>query len=234
MTRLIVFLTLAAALGLASGVMADPSFLSTSGLILTPDDTVLGAGDFSADYHGISFDVATPNILGANIGVNDYLELGIARLDPDSPGADIQTALSAKYLVLAETAGRPSFVIGTIDAGGALDVDDDPSFYALIGKSLTSTATSISGRPSAPIRGYVGIGTGIYDGVFGGVSIALGSRVKLMAEYLNGIRIQDTLDTSAMVNAGLQINVVEGLTAQVAVLDGQDIGFAVNYIRQGF
>jgi len=229
--RLIVFLSIALALGLASGVAAEPSFLNTTGTLLTPDDSVLGAGDFSAGYHGISFEGATPNILGANVGINGYLELGIARLDPDATGAAIQTALSGKYLALTETAYRPSLVFGAVDIAGTLDVDKDPGLYAVIGKNLTSTATSLSGTPSAPLRGYVGYGMGIYDGVFGGLTWSLGSRAKLMVEYLHGISVVDTLDTESMVNAGLQFAVNDELSAQVAVFDGTDIGFAVNFVK---
>ncbi|NIO29282.1 MAG: hypothetical protein GTO29_12105, partial [Candidatus Latescibacteria bacterium] len=42
------------AISAASGVaVSAPSFLSTSGNILTPDDMVLEPGSFSADFHAI-------------------------------------------------------------------------------------------------------------------------------------------------------------------------------------
>jgi hypothetical protein len=224
-------LSIALALGFASGVAAEQSFLGTTGTLLTPDDSVLGAGDFSAGYHGISFDGATPNVIAASIGINGSLELGIARLDPNATGAPIKTVLNGKYLALTETAYRPSLVFGAVDIAGTLNVDKDPGLYAVIGKNLTSTATSLSGTPSAPLRGYVGFGMGIYDGVFGGLTWSLGSRAKLMVEYLHGIRIIDTLDADSMLNAGVQFAVSDELSAQVALFDGTDIGFAVDFLK---
>lgn len=234
MVRLIVLLSIALTLGTAYGICAEPSFLSTTGQLLTPDDSVLGAGDFSSDYHGISFDDAIPNVLGANIGVNGNLELGVARLDPDMAGASIKTLLNGKYLGVAETAYRPSVVFGCADITGSLSADDDPSFYVVVGKNLTPLATCTTGKPSAPLRGYVGYGMGIYDGVFAGLSWNLGPRVKLMGEYINGLSVEDTFQEDSMLNAGVQFYVVEGLTAQVAVFGGQDIGFGVNYVKLGF
>lgn len=87
--------------------VSAPSFYSTSGNILTPDDVLLPPGGFSANYHAIDIDDAdkTQSIIGANVGVTPSLELGIARIDFDD--GDKETIINGKYLLMSETATSP-------------------------------------------------------------------------------------------------------------------------------
>lgn len=232
MTKKIGLLCAAVMLGLVSGaaMAAVPSLLNTSGAFLTPDDALLGSGDFSSDYNSINLDY-DPNILGAAVGVSPYIELGLARLDPDVPGAGIKTLISGKYLVFAETANRPSFVAGCVDASGKLASNGDPSFYAVFGKNLTSMATNISGQPSAPLKGYVGFGMGIYGGVFGGLDWTIGSRMKVMVEYINKLRIADVVAEDSMVNAGVRVMINDELSGDLALINGNDLAFGIKFVK---
>lgn len=232
MTKKMGLLFAAAVLGLVSGaaMAAVPSLLNSTGAFLTPDDALLGSGDFSSDYNSINLE-GNPNILGAAVGVSPYIELGLARLDPDMPGAGVKTLLSGKYLVFAETANRPSFVAGCVDAIGKLASNGDPSFYGVFGKNLTSVATNISGQPSAPLRGYVGYGMGIYGGVFGGLDWTLGPRMKLMAEYINKLRIMNVVSEDSMINAGVRFMINDELSGDLALINGKDLAFGIKFVK---
>jgi len=218
---------------LLSGIAAAaPSFLSTTGGILTPDDLLLEPGDFSANFH--SFDFAdNVAIMGVAIGVTENLELGVARFDPGAPGADEETLLNGKYMLLAETAGRPSLVIGVIDANGELDPDDDSSFYVVLGKNLTPAATGLTGEPVPPIRGFVGVGGGIYNGLFAGLDWTISSRVKVRAEFINEVTIKHAISEDSVFNAGVRIALTNELRGDLALINGEDFAFGISYTKIG-
>lgn len=232
-SKIAVFVVAAAMVCLLSGTLwASSSFLSTSGAILTPDDTVLGASDFSLDYHQFELSDKAVNF-GANVGVTSSLELGIARFDSDKAGADPETILNAKYLVLAETVNRPSLLVGLVDATGELDPDDNPGFYAVIGKNLTPLATGFTGEPVNPIKGYVGIGSGIYNGLFAGVEWTLTPKVQVMGEFINELNIKNTIAEKSVFNVGARLTISESLTADIANINGDDWGFGLSYVKAG-
>ncbi|NIO29281.1 MAG: hypothetical protein GTO29_12100, partial [Candidatus Latescibacteria bacterium] len=115
--------------------------------------------------------------------VTTKLEVGIARFDPDN--GDEETIISGKYQVLAETPGSPSVVVGVMDVTGELDPDDDPGFYVVVGKNLTPTLTNVAGRPVRPLKGYVGIGTGVLDGFFAAIDWTISDRARIIGEFIN-------------------------------------------------
>lgn len=215
---------------LTSGICgAAPSFLSTTGNIMTPNDSLLGAGEFSANYDYFDIDDVTTTVFGANVGVTQNLELGIARIDKDAAGVDAETILNAKYLVLPETVTRPSLLVGVVDAGGELDAKDDAGLYVVIGKNLTPAATGLTGEPVEPLRGYLGIGTGVYDGMFAGLDCTISQRVKIIAEFLNGFGEKN----DSIFNAGLRVAITDSLRGDIALIDGGDIGFGISYTKVG-
>lgn len=225
-------ISLIAAVLLISGMaMASPSFLGTSGSIFTPDDTILPASGFSANYNGISLDSQTPSIIGASVGVNGGLEIGLARVDADVHSGDISTILNAKFLAMSETASRPSLVVGAVDMTGAISGNGDGSFYALVGKSLTSVATGLTGRPSIPLHGYLGFGSGMYDGMFAGLSWQLSPQLKLMGEYINNLDIKNALNTSSVFNVGAAFTFSDAITGDLALVNGNDLGFGLAYTK---
>ena len=234
MVRRMSVLTMAAALiVLVSGMAtAAPSFLSTTGGILAPNDAMLAPGDFSANLHSIDL-MNNPSVMGANVGVTENLELGIARFDPDSVTVDEETFLNGKYLVRGETIMSPSLVVGVVDATGDLDPGGDPGFYAVAGKNLTSIATNLAGEPVQPIRGYVGIGTGIYSGIFAGIDWTLNSRVKIIGEFINEINVKTTIAEESMFNAGVRFTLTDSLRGDIAIINGEDMGFGISYRKLG-
>lgn len=219
-----------AAVLLVSGMaVASPSLLGTSGSILTPDDTVLPAAGFSANYSGISQNDSTPQFIGASIGLNDTLEIGLTRLDPDAASSDPSTILNFKYLAMPETDSRPSLVFGAVDITGAIDPDGNGGFYAVVGKNLTSFATDLTERPSQPLHAYLGYGSGIYDGVFAGLSWTLNPKIKLMGEYIKTLVIKDTVGANDMFNIGASFTINEVLSGNLALIDGEDLAFGISY-----
>jgi len=208
-----------------------PSFFSTTGNILTPDDTLLTPGGFSINYHAIDYEDtdATPTIIGANVGVTPFLELGIARYDPDVAHADEETIINGKYLIAPETATRPSILAGVVDFTGELDEDNDPGLYLLVSKNLTRLASEMSGAPSRPLRGHLGFGTGIFDGLFASLDWTLNDRFSLMVEYLSG---HEMCDGSAF-NVGVRFALSNELRGDLALIDGDNLGFGISFTRIG-
>jgi len=229
--RMFGFVAAMAMLSLLSGIStAAPSFLSTTGNILTPDDLLLSAGSFSANFHSVEVGDSS-TILGANVGVTPNLELGIARFSPDV--GDSETIINGKYMILAETSSRPSLVVGVVDATGDLDPDDDPGFYIVLGKTLTSMASGIAGEPVGPMRGFLGVGSGIYNGLFLGVDWAISARTSIMAEFINELAIKRTIGEDSAFNVGLRFAITEGIRGDVALIDGDDLGFGISYTKLG-
>lgn len=204
---------------ISGGALAAPSFLGMSGNIFTPDDVVLAPGAFSANLHSIDTDDSTL-IIGASVGVTESLELGIGRYDSD----DGQTFVNAKYSVLPETISRPSITIGAVDVTGELDPGEDPGFFIVLGKNLTSVASNVAGEPSAPLRGTIGFGTGILDGFFAGLDWTLTPKISAMAEFLA---------EDSVFNAGVRLAVTENLRIDAALIDMDDLGFGISYTLIG-
>ncbi len=224
------FIMLFVAVLLVSGMaVASPSLLGTSGSILTPDDTVLPAAGFSANYNGISQNDSTPQFIGASIGLNDTVEIGLTRVDPDVSGSDPSTIVNLKYLAMPETASRPSLVFGAVDMTGAIDPDGNGGFYAVIGKNLTAFATDITDKPSQPLHAYLGYGAGIYDGVFAGLTWTLSPKVKIMGEYIRQLDIEDVRSADSMFNAGMSLTINEVLSGNISLIDGEDLAYGISY-----
>ena len=218
---------------LLSGMaLAAPSFLGTTGLVFVPNDLYLKAGDFSANFHTLDL-TTNPTVLGVNLGVTENLEIGLARVDSDVPGDDIDTSLNAKYGIVGETIARPSLTIGVVDAGGDLDPEGEPGFYVVLGKNLTPGATGISGEPAPPIRGYLGLGTGIYNGLFAAAEWTFSSRGTLLVEFIDGLNIKNVLSDESVFNADLRFAIAGGVRGDVALINGEDVGFGISYTKLG-
>jgi len=216
MKRYLIALILIAAAGAA---FSAPNFFGTSGNIITPDDTVLGPGAFSANFHVIDFESDSTNFLGASLGITPNLEVGIGRI---SDGDD-HTIVNGKYQLLAETASRPSVVVGVFDASSELD--DDASFYVLIGKNLTSVASNIADQPSRPLHGVLGVGGGFFDGLFGALDWTLTDKISLIAEL--------TANNAFSFNVGARVALTNELRGDIALIDGDDLGFGISYTKIG-
>lgn len=223
MTKLISLFV--AVLVLAAGMaMAGPSLLSTSGSLLTPDDSVLPAAGFSANVSGVSLDGGTPIVIGANMGVDGGLEFGLANFDSN-------LIFNVKFQAMTETASRPSLMFGAVDLTGAVDPAGNGGFYALIGKNLTPLATGLTQRPSAPLHGYLGFGSGIYNGLFGALSWQLSPNLKIMGEYVNQLDIKGAGTQKSLFNAGATYKFNKVLSGSLAFIDLSDLAYGVSYCK---
>lgn len=225
---------IAMAVAMISGAaLAAPSYLGITGNILTPDDILLSPGDFSANLHSFQ-GTNTPLVYAASLGATDGLEVGLGHFDPDVPGVGTETFVNVKYAVLSETQQMPSLVIGATDLTGELDPDGDAGFFIVFGKNLTPVATDIAGEPSAPIRGMLGYGTGIYNGLFASLDWTLTSRVSAMAEFISGANIREISADDSMFNVGVRLAITNEIRVDAALMDGQDLTFGISYTRIGF
>lgn len=213
-------------------VMASPSFLGVSGNVLTPNDEVLGTGDFTATIqslqlrHGIT-------VIGANAGLTDNLELGIANYNPSNAGSKSETIFNVKYSVLKEKGSMPSLTVGLVDATGAISVNGNPGFFAVAGKNLTRVGADVTGRPIGNLRGYLGVGTGIYNGLFVAADYSVSSRVNVVAELIGGMRMQDGINENAVFNAAVKVKITDNIGVDLALLNGSDMGFGITYTKTG-
>jgi len=226
------FLIALTAAMISGAAFCAPSYLGITGNILTPDDILLAPGDFSANVHSFQDD-NTPLVIGASVGAAENLELGIASFDPDVPGQGSETCINIKYLILAETQRMPSVVVGATDLIGELDPDDDPGFFIVLGKNLTPVATDIAGEPSAPLRGILGFGGGIYNGFFAALDWTLTPKVSAMVEYIDDANITGLFAEESTLNLGARFAITDELRADVALIDGDDLAFGISFTQIG-
>lgn len=230
---ILAFVAVVAVVCLFSGMaMAAPSFLGASGNILTPNDQVLGVGDFNANIN--SLQLSDPvTIIGASVGLTDNLELGIGNYNPSRGGASDETFFNVKYSVLKETNARPSLTVGLMDATGNLDVNGDPGFFAVVGKNLTRVGSDLTGEPIGVLRGYVGIGGGMYNGVFVAADYSLSPKVQVVGEFINELQMKSGINEKSVFNAAIKVKVTDTISADLALLNGDDLGFGITYTKIG-
>lgn len=153
------------------------TFVTVIGLLLISGGAALGYGVFGAtDLMGTP-STATLNPNSAGFALNfiegditcfnlDYglipdLEIGLSVVDYDGPGRrddDTFITLRGKYRLLRETASAPALAVGIQDIG---EEHIDVSPYLVISKNL---------GPDLNVDGYLGVGGGEIDGIFGGLS----------------------------------------------------------------
>lgn len=144
------------------------SIFGTTGLFNTPTADIVSVGMFGASVH-----VDDNRVTGAfNYGLMDFLEVGAAVRFRD--GQATRFSPFVKGQIFAETAYDPGIAAGI----------EDGSAFVVLSKAF------------APLtRAHVGVGTGRFNGLFGGVSYVLNPvvvsrpagfqppRIMLIAEY---------------------------------------------------
>lgn len=187
---------------------ADASYFGYTGLIFTPTAEALSLGRYNATGVVVNYDNdVDATFVGGNVGITKALEVGAAWLDSDPGDSDV--IVNAKWQVLAESETQPAFAVGFADI--ADEIDATP--YAVVTKSLNWLGTGLR----AP-KISVGVGDGILDGLFAGLSVFAGDRTELMVEY-------DTDD----VNFGARFNLTEQLKINAALLDGDDFAAGLSF-----
>ncbi len=207
----------------AGSVYAATSVYGTSGLIETPNDSIVGTKSIELTYKRIfdlkvkgsseGFDI---NAYGGAIGILPNLEVSAIGLDPEH--GKTEALINAKYKVLAESETRPSVTVGVVDISKRMDhVSDDPSAFIVIGKNISPMAEGFSGRVSQPIKGTVGFGTGLYKGIFAGLDMSLAPKLNVGVEYLRkGIRNRSTA------NGMVRFTPIEALSIDAGLIGFKD------------
>jgi hypothetical protein len=183
---------------------ADPSLLGPTGLLTVPTADTLGLLQWDVGVANVwAGDGPDTGIIYANIGLLPRLELGASRLSPEN--GEAETVLNAKYRVV----GLPGKITLAV---GAFDLTDqiDRSPYAVISHDLGAGIVSPRGQFTMP-QLHLGVGGGRFDSIFGGVSVTVGGKADVMAEY-----------DGSNVNLGVRWPLVPKVAVTAAALDGFD------------
>jgi hypothetical protein len=213
---------------LAAGIspaQAAPNFLGQSGNIVTPDELVVPQGEFSVGYHFLEEEIFgggdSMNIFSVNYGFARAFEAGLTYVNR----GDDDVLVNAKYQVLRERANRPSVTIGVVDLLDQLE--HDPGFFFLIGKNLTGVsgdvATETEGRA---LHGYIGAGTGPYEGLLAGLDYRATPQLSLMAEYAPEGPLTGRDDA---VNVGIRYAASGGIRLDAALFDWDNFGVGISF-----
>lgn len=208
-----------------SPALAAPNFLGQSGNLVTPDDLIIPTREFSLGYHYIDKKVFgsgdSMHIVSANFGFTPQFEAGLAYVDRGRS----ELVVNGKYQILRERPGSPSFTVGVVDLFDSLD--QDPSFFFLVGKNLTAASrdvrTETEGRT---VRGYLGFGTGSYDGLIAGLSFIATPQLALMAEYAPEGPLTGRDDSF---NVGLRYAVSNRIRLDAGLFDFDNLGVGISF-----
>ncbi len=207
------FAAVAVLVCLAGPALAAPSFFGYTGLVGVPTAEALDKDDYNAAAFTLNFEEGgDSNIYAANLGIADGLEVGFARFKPEE--GEGETFLNAKYRFSPETGERPAVAAGVVDFTDEVDT----TVYVVMSKSLVRRYEMSFGEIVSP-QIHFGVGGGQFDGVFGGLSAAIGDRLMLMVEH-----------DSEEINFGARLALSNEVRAHFAALDGfDDIGLGLSY-----
>ena len=238
MKKIALLISLAALLvGSTSVLYAGSSIYGVSGLIETPDDSIVASNSLALNANYVS-DISDRgdvklNTYGGALGLFPKFEVSAAAIDTDVLGTKTRGLLNAKYQFLSESLEKPSVTVGIVDVAGQLDKIngeiDNTSMFIVFGKNISSMAEGISGEVSKPLHGTLGFGTGLYKGVFAGLNWSAAPKFNVLVEYLsNGIRQEST------VSAAVHFNAVPGLALEVGTLAFEGVYAGANYSLSTF
>jgi len=213
MRRLLLGVAVLALIVGASGAWADSSLLGPTGLVTIPTAETLGLLRWNVGGANIwAGSGPDESVVYANIGLLPRLELGFSRLEAED--AEAETVLNAKLRVV----GMPGKITLAV---GAFDLTDqiDRSVYAVVSHDLGAGILSPKGQFTKP-QLHFGVGGGRFDGIFGGISVTVGGKADVMAEY-----------DSENLNLGVRWPLVPKVAVTAAALDSFDdfsLGVALN------
>ncbi len=195
-----------------------------SGLIEVPDDATIAPGNVAVAYHGV-YNVGSStedySIFSFGVGIMPNLSASVALWND----GDSATSINAKYRISPETVTRPSITVGVMDIFGDL-TDDNPALYVVIGKNLTTKAESVVGRASKPLRGYLGYGSGMLEGLFVGLEWSMTPQPSAKVEWISSDK---GYRGDSHFNAGASYEFSKGLRADVGFIDLRDVTVGVSY-----
>jgi hypothetical protein len=167
---------------LTTPALAAPNFLGQSGNLVTPDDLTVPRGEFSVGYHYMDKEIFgggdSLNILSATYGFTPKFEANLAYVSNGGDGL----VLNGKYQIVPERGNSPSISVGIVDLFDELD--NDPGLFFLVGKNLTAASGDVSEETGGRLlRGYLGFGTGTYEGLIAGLRFIATPQLALLAEF---------------------------------------------------
>lgn len=220
---------LATALACATVISATaaPNIYGTGGLMEVPDDTIYAVGTLAPAFHTVvnsSDSDDSLNFFTVGTGILPNLSISGGLKSDGSTDA----ILNGKYRFLAETTTQPSVTAGAIDLFS--NVSSDATLYVEVGKNLTAAAEEVAGGASKPLRGYIGVGTGLLNGVFAGLDWTLAPKLSAMLEYIGSDK---GLTGNSHFNGGLRLAVTNNLRVDLGAIDFQDFtaGASYNFLR---
>ncbi len=203
----------------SGGVHALPSYLGSSGLILTPDGQATGfqSFSFSAHFFNLSGTLRRYGLDGsgsafsANYSPVPALEVGFTSLKTDT--SDRANMLNGKLIISSESEIQPiSFTAGILDA---LD-EQEVSPYFLLSKSLRLSGPTAKNQIGLAVN--AGYGGGIYDdGILLGGELKLTPQFSLLAE-----------GTKRYINFGARFT-SQGLALDLGLIDVEDLAGGISY-----
>jgi hypothetical protein len=213
---------------LAAGItpaLAAPNFLGQSGNLVTPDDLVTRPGEFSAAYHYLDKEIFGSgdnfNIFSVNYGFTRAFEGGLSYV---TDGGD-ELLVNLKFRLVEERVNSPSVVVGVADLLDELD--QDPGLYLIIGKNLTQASgdvrTETEGRA---LHGYIGFGTGPYDGLIAGLRLYATPQLGLMAEFAPEGPLTGRDDSF---NFGARYAITPQVRLTAGLFDFDNVGFGISF-----
>lgn len=227
--KLVMSASVAAILILAALVPAAavPNIYGTGGLMEVPDDTIVPPLQLAPSYHG----VFGSEINGSNQDFNFFMVEGgiLPNFDMGigfNAGSNTDFMLNFKYRLFNETEKRPSVTIGLVDAAAQLARNGNPGAYLVFSKTLTPYAEELTGKESKPLRGYLGAGLGVYQGIFVGLDWTFTRNFSVMFEYLSsGQAIVD----SGHFNGGIRYAITNELQLDLGFVDFSDFTAGISY-----
>lgn len=214
--RLVIVFAAACVVVTAQPAVAGASLYGYTGLVRIPTADALDENEYHVGVFTLNLEEgADSTIYAASLGLAEGLEVGFARHSPEEGGG--QTYVNAKYTFLQDTEAHPAVAAGVTDLTD--QVDSTP--YIVASKALWGRHQTRFGEMGS-VRVHFGVGGGSLDGMFGGVSAALGDRLLLMAEY-----------EGEEFNFGVRLAIGEYLRIHGAALGGfSDVGLGISFNKR--
>ncbi len=156
----VIFFSMVLLLSFPGGATLGYGVFGSTDLMITPSTATLRPNSAGFALNFAEGDVTCFNL---DYGLISDLEIGLSVMDYDDDrpwrdGGETYVTIRGKYRLLRETASAPALAIGIQDIG---EEDLDVSPYLVISKNL---GTDLG------VDGYLGVGGGEIDGIFGGLS----------------------------------------------------------------
>jgi len=174
-----------------------------TGVMEIPTADVLGFGIGTAPNIAITSD-GTSSIIRVPfvLGIGDGLEVGITDTTIEWNGIESSGLIfHGKIALISEKTLLPGIAIGGVfDLSNILGTN---SLYLVISKGVGN------------IKGHIGLGSGIYDGIFGGLEFNITDDMKLVT-FLKSQDVGFGLKINLLPSVSIDMSYYKGLTLQIS------------------